>query len=107
MNVTATINGTDAIAIDLSIDLVTHAEVRSAGLIVIFPNPVEDRLTIIADRDLKNLKVMASDGREINNLQTETDGERSVVDVTRLSGGLYILFIPSKTGISAVKFIKQ
>lgn len=107
LEVTATISGTDIITIDLSIDLVTHAEAKASPTVSVFPNPVDGPLTIMNGGEPSSWKMMALDGREITNLRTETAGDRSVVDVTSLPGGLYILVIRSKSGTSLVKFMKR
>jgi hypothetical protein len=107
LEVTATISGSDIITIDLSIDLVTHAEAKASPTVSVSPNPVDGPLTIMNGGEPSSWKMIALDGREITNLGTETAGDRSVVDVTSLPGGLYILVIHSKSGISTVKFMKR
>lgn len=107
MDVTATISGTDIITIDLSIDLVTHVEANAPAGVSVFPNPADGPLTIMTGMEPTSWKMMTLDGREITNLHTEKTGDRSVVDVTSLPGGLYILLVRSKSGTSAVKFMKR
>jgi hypothetical protein len=90
---------------DVDIVLNVHS-VHDAG-IVVYPNPVNDKLYIRNDNE--NVSVILTDelGRTII-YQKAGEGKETVIDVSKVAAGIYTLKVISKnSGQSIIKIIKE
>lgn len=80
------------------------------GSIVIYPNPVKDRLIFVTDKNLNDLNVKITDqnGRVLinTNMKAVTAGQQNTLDVSRLSKGLFVIQLTGPGYTKSSKFIK-
>ncbi|HTX87643.1 MAG TPA: T9SS type A sorting domain-containing protein [Bacteroidales bacterium] len=75
----------------------------------IFPNPVNDRATVTfpANAGVSEIRVSDLTGRIMKTVPVQADAARSAIDLTGLSGGVYLLTVTSEKGIQTKKIIKN
>ena len=65
----------------------------------IYPNPVSDLLTIpIVSSEIHSLAISDSRGREVSDISMQFENKNPVVDVSRLSSGIYFLKVILRNG---------
>jgi hypothetical protein len=70
----------------------------------IYPNPVNDKLYIETEMDVEEVAVYDTFGRQ----QTTDNGQQSsVIDVSNLNAGVYIVMIKTDAGIVTKRFVKK
>ena len=70
----------------------------------IYPNPVNDKLYIETEMDVEEVTVYDTFGRQ----QTTDNGQQSsVIDVSNLNAGVYIVMIKTDAGIVTKRFVKK
>jgi hypothetical protein len=79
---------------------------RGAGGLSVYPNPVDRHLTVRAARAIGGtITVSNSLGREFS--RQRVAGERTVLDLSDLPGGLYVLKVVDGTGVRTRKIVKR
>ena len=73
--------------------------------IQIFPNPVENILSIKAD-DLRQIKIFKANGKQVSKMNTSDDNQQNI-DVSALESGLYFLELSLKGQTIVRKIIKR
>lgn len=69
----------------------------------IFPNPVEDKLTIQSDETIQMVRVMNLEGKTLQIIQVKD--KSTTLDLNQLNSGVYILEIQTQQGLQRTKFI--
>lgn len=70
----------------------------------IYPNPVNDKLTILGVESIQSFLVTTSDGKTVGEVGLEND---TVIDVTNLQKGIYFLYLTDFSGKSGtIRFVK-
>ena len=77
-----------------------------AAGIEIFPNPVEDQLTITWTESVQAIKIKDAKGRLIDTFDIGSLQELTI-DVSSLSGGIYFLNIHSNDGFIVKDIMKK
>jgi hypothetical protein len=70
-----------------------------------FPNPADGLLHVKSTGHLQKIVISNQWGAQV--LTTEASGTLSVIDVTPLSSGLYIMEVVSENGATTLKFIRK
>jgi len=73
--------------------------------IVLYPNPVSEVLYIEAQQDIENISVFNLLGQEL--LKQSVNGLQSTIDMSGLSGGIYLIQILSSQGAQTYKIQKR
>jgi hypothetical protein len=71
----------------------------------IYPNPVQDILTVKADNQLKTIEIFNMFGQHIRTQQA--NGNRTIINVSNLSSGVYMLKLTGDHGFTTSKFVKR
>ncbi len=79
-------------------------EVNSLSNISVFPNPAEDKLTIVCNQKCE-IEIVNPEGQILNKLTS--NGIDTTVDLQNLSPGIYIVKLKTEAGITVKKFIKR
>ena len=74
---------------------------HSKAGIMVYPNPVTDRLNVVTDGHLLNITVTDLNGRVVYN------GLNTSIDVSGLSKGTYLVKVTTAQGTSDSKFVKN
>ena len=86
---------------------VEENDIQGKHEIKLYPNPVSNQLTIVADSPLKNIEVFNMLGINILSLEQESE-PRAFVDVSSLKTGVYFVKVQTLGGqISTRKFLKN
>lgn len=84
--------------------LLSVEDSKKAAMVKIFPNPVQDFITIQSDKQFISYEIIDQSGRV---LQSKPFSD-SKIDVTNLNSGNYFIRLESKTSVTDyVKFIKK
>jgi hypothetical protein len=79
--------------------------------VVLYPDPVEDLLTIALDRDVSQVKgseiTDAKGMKFLRNTHKAVDDRKLEVNVSSLKPGLYLLRLESGDGQQILKFVKK
>jgi hypothetical protein len=81
--------------------------------IQLYPNPVENNLTIVLDNfenEIKGIFITDLAGRALLVHETtllNTSDEAHLIDVSKLVGGIYFLNVQTSEGITTKKFVKK
>jgi hypothetical protein len=88
-------------------DINNTEQIKASGLIEIFPNPVENYVTVNILRGLNLQKVSLFDisGRELKEWKVNTS--QFIIDLSRYKNGTYFLKIESDSDIRVTKLIKK
>jgi hypothetical protein len=86
----------------ITADPVYVKEVEKSN-IQLFPNPVQDKLNINTDEEIKNLSIYSLDGKLIR----KYNGFESFIHVEFLNQGTYLIEIETSKGISRQRIIKK
>ena len=73
----------------------------------IYPNPVNDRLYIEAETEIKEVVVYDVYGRRQNLRNSETQKLRNSIDATELNSGVYFVKVVTEKGEAIKRFIKK
>ncbi|RKE95153.1 T9SS type A sorting domain-containing protein [Ichthyenterobacterium magnum] len=73
----------------------------------IYPNPVNNTLTIEGKSALESIAVYDVNGRELNAIDIENNQLQYLLDVSELSQGIYFIEVQSDNFKSSKKFIKE
>ncbi len=84
--------------------LSTHSFTDPAA-IVIYPNPVNERLTIYSDKTLRNIEVYDIYGKQLQNLHLNSNS--IVVNFAQYASGIYFIKIDGETGTVTRKIVRQ
>lgn len=77
-------------------------DVSSASRLVLYPNPVADKLTVQYDRKINEVVILDMHGRFISK------ANQNVISVKSLAPGMYIIMITDQDGAKArATFVKQ
>lgn len=100
-----TIHGCDSI-IETNLTVITSvfAISQTGEMPVIYPNPANDKVTIIANKN-GLIKIIDLNGRVIKSKNIENGKE--IIDISELSGGVYSIQIMTDKGLTVKKLIKQ
>ena len=79
-------------------------EMTSTSLLV-YPNPVNDRLYIEAEVEIEEVVVYDVFGRQQE--LSAISGQQSVVDVTSLNSGVYFVKVVTRNGETVKRFVKK
>ena len=71
----------------------------------IYPNPATDNLFIGAETTIESIQVFGLDGEMV--LTAQLNETQSVLDLTSLAAGTYVLVVSTENGIHQNKFVKQ
>ncbi|MCD9854484.1 T9SS type A sorting domain-containing protein [Epilithonimonas sp. JDS] len=71
----------------------------------IFPNPASSKITITSDQKMDKISIYDSTGKRA--IVTDSGGKTSLIDISKLSKGTYIISVESKAKITSSKFIKK
>jgi hypothetical protein len=77
-------------------------DVISKPSFMIFPNPAKERITIESKDQIERVEILDLSGK-----LKQMDINLTSIDISRLSSGMYILNVYSKSGVSTNTFIKQ
>ncbi|WMJ74053.1 T9SS type A sorting domain-containing protein [Cytophagaceae bacterium ABcell3] len=72
--------------------------------IKVYPNPVQDVLTITMLDHIHGLEILSHHGKSVQNIEVE--GKEARIDVSHLSAGLYLLKVFSENGMEVRRFTK-
>lgn len=61
----------------------------------LFPNPVEDQVTIVATSHLENVEILSADGKIVKSV--DVDDNSITVNVGELNKGIYVVRAMGKT----------
>lgn len=83
-------------------------ELGTTNIVRIYPNPVQNLLTIQAKKSLQNgsVRIMSAAG-QIMSQQTNLIGNRFQLDISSIAPGIYIVEIQEESQIVKAKLIKQ
>lgn len=86
----------------------TGMRASSDDLFTLSPNPAKDRLTLLAvvDPGVYTMEILSADGRSVH--RAVGVGQRSEVDIDRLSSGAYTLCLRTAAGVrNFARFVKD
>ena len=88
----------------------TYSTVKTLGFgpgitILVYPNPVKDKLTVFAPVTLQQIQLNSADGAIVF-LQSNVNGPQASVDMNRLAKGVYYLQVKTAGGSYTQKVIK-
>jgi uncharacterized repeat protein (TIGR01451 family) len=92
----------------LTAEFSTAAQERANGQeqLVLLPNPATDHLRISSEGTMRNILIIAADGREV--LRVSPNTQSSLIDVSGLSAGPYVVLSTLYDGtLQRGRFIKQ
>ena len=69
----------------------------------IYPNPATDNFHIQSEHDIKEIKILDLNGNVIKYVANE----KTSIDISDISIGLYIIQVTTDKGISSQKLIRQ
>lgn len=97
---------------DLAIDDVALRPANSLGVgkvdtfkVGFEPNPVVDQLTITSEEEIANIEVFSFSGQKV--LSQSGSGDKTLVDMSSLTSGVYIVKVYSGTSVETIKVIKE
>ena len=73
----------------------------------IYPNPVNDKLYIEAETEIKDVVIYDIYGRVQNLKNSETQKLRNSIDVTNLNSGVYFVKVVTEKGEAVQRFVKK
>jgi len=92
-----------SLLIQVQTDIVEKTEYKGMN---IFPNPTSDKLTIQSlNGNLEEIKIFDVVGKEVKRLKVNTT--ESVLDLSNLQNGLYIIWVNTENGIVTAKILKK
>ncbi|GAB4202204.1 MAG: hypothetical protein Fur0023_07810 [Bacteroidia bacterium] len=79
---------------------------------IVYPNPATDYLHILSDMSFNtdvNIEIMDISGKIVDqkNIQIQENLSESIIDISTLNDGVYLLIIKTNQGVFNQKFIKQ
>jgi len=75
------------------------------GQIIIYPNPATGTVTIWCSKDLLGSQVEITDINGKSVLQTKINTDRTTINISRLTKGVYFVKIKSKNGVGVKKLV--
>ena len=85
---------------------VTEVEILElANSIIIYPNPAENEISLSNITELSTVSIHDINGKLF--IQREVDSKKTVISVSQLPRGLYLLKISSQSGQQVAKFVKK
>jgi len=72
----------------------------------LYPNPSSDLVSIEA-KNLIAIKVLSQNGQEVINLGADANVEKTIVDISTLSDGIYFFQVTTEEGIVSKKLVKN
>ena len=88
-----------------AVDIGAH-EFMAESTLILFPNPLKDRLTIRAGAVIDRILIYNEQGVEVDNRVPVTNSEVSEVPVQTLQAGVYVVTVETKAGRCAGRFVK-
>jgi hypothetical protein len=79
------------------------------GKVTVYPNPATSSITVTHDQVKGNgtIEIVGIDGRRISSQQLELNATQTVIDVTKLTSGSYLIVLTNGNEKSNIKFVKQ
>lgn len=75
------------------------------GLLEVFPNPTQDRMTITAPARMENVSLYGASGRLLG--QWAINADRYELDLSQFAPGMYVALVNTADGPMTVKVIKE
>lgn len=99
--------GTQYCHIFLDPDLISAVDKKTREFIRFYPNPVKDNLIIDTDEPQPDgrLTIFSLNGQQV--LQQEITEPNTILDVSHLSPGIYMVKMVGEKGVHMAKFVKQ
>ncbi|NJK86801.1 MAG: T9SS type A sorting domain-containing protein [Bacteroidales bacterium] len=109
-NATITATATDGSnvsgTLDITIDMVSSIETGKTNKLTAYPNPVSDFLTISGEVEIMRINIINVNGQVIKTID-QVNSTETVVDMSELSRGLYLLNISTEKGNSFHRITKK
>ena len=97
---------TDMVSTEIIENQLSVSELELKGFLI-YPNPVNNTLTIEGKSALESIAVYDVNGRELNAIDIENNQLQYLLDVSALSQGIYFIEVQSGSYKSSKKFIKE
>ena len=96
-------NDPDAPAVDVAcvLDVSVGIGENDKIAVMVYPNPAKDRLNVMSNRSISEIRVMSYAGKLIYS------GTEKSIDISSLPTGVYFLQAVTAQGVSNIKFVKE
>lgn len=111
LEVTAVVNEKDKTStVGITMNVVTGIEDKEE-MLTVYPNPVKDKLVLAMSAELRqkvsSIEIYSMEGRKVVSQQVNSAQESTVMDVSELSSGMYLMQIRLQDGVLLRRFVKQ
>ena len=104
-SVSQTVNGCESPMLTITVNEILGISSFDKSTLKVYPNPVSEILTVANEQLISDLRVTNLLGQEV--IRQKADGTTVQVDLSKLSGGTYILQVYSAEGSASLKIVKQ
>jgi len=80
-------------------------EFEFEGDFAVYPNPASDYLNVVAEEEIRSIRLYSLDGRLLQEMSVQGMSEQ--LDISRLNAGLYIVELQTEEELLQEKFIKH
>lgn len=88
------------------VNLVGIQELAVAGEIFVFPNPVQDKITITSEKTLKELRLYNLQGQQIG--QWNLEGKKEIeMSCEHWNAGVYFMLVENRNGQQVFRLVKE
>jgi len=103
-DVTWAVGANGYVVVNQDISSVSVPEIEKTGALKLYPNPVKSTLNWDCDNcSIEGIRILNTAGQQMEGATKSTSG----TDVSDLPGGIYILEIRTKEGVTNSKFVKE
>lgn len=85
--------------------LPSYVKCKQQPHVAIFPNPASDVLYIQGISADNNIKIIHASGKMVQTIENHSSGQS--IDISALSGGIYVLLIQHNGRIESFKWMKM
>jgi hypothetical protein len=80
---------------------------REMETLRLYPNPVQNELSVVAETSIKSVAVFSVSGKLISETRNIIASKNTLVETHNLTPGIYFVRVQTEKGIATKKFIKQ
>lgn len=102
---TLVVNGNKSIPLAVTARLVAGNDVANKAIVSLYPNPVNDILTINTSSPVSTITVYSLTGQKV--LTANPDSNQSVLSMAPLQAGMYFVKVTTASGSETVRVVKR